>query len=294
MRDYTSLRHRKRSPWTLLLALALCVALSTGVLISRLSHFTNHTPQQYIPLTVSSGTTQVTTSRGQLASVRMPALYAPHPALRLDETQPGELSWISLTELELFCASYENGTGQVTVKSASGDNVVAPGTGHAFTFALLNTGDQGLDYDIEVEAYFAIEGGNEKVPVQIRLFDHNGNYLIGSPEQFEDLSDVNIASGSGSVSAGYMVPYTIEWMWPFEGDDILDTSLGNYFLQTDAEVSFVMEVRTVAELGGEGGLPDTGDRRLVVPVLLLVSSSTAMVLMLIPVRRKREEEPDAQ
>lgn len=295
MNEYSSLRRRKRSIWISVVALALCVALSASMLFSRLSGYSLHHTQHYIPLTVSNGVTQVTPMQRQLSQTPTLTLLSASDQGRvmpMEETKPAqtEEAWLTITELELFCVSYENGEGKVTVQSANGDNIVAPGTSHSFTFSLQNTAEFGLDYDIEIEAYFAIEGGNEKVPVQLRLFDHSGNYLIGSPEEFEDLSDVNVASGEGSVSAGYIVPYTIEWCWPFEGDDIYDTALGSYFIETNAQVSFVMEVRTIAERGGEGGLPNTGDRNLVFPAAALCVSASALVFILIPWKRKREDE----
>lgn len=296
MNDYANLRRKKRSIWSVVMALALCVALSTSVLLSRLSGFSGQQAQQYIPLTVSSGTTRVTTvDKSDLcAPAQANSLFAPRAVVRLDDPQPrqDEKAWLSITDLELFNVSYENGEGKVTVQSASGDKIIAPGTSNSYTFCLKNTGEFGLDYDIEVKAYFAIQGSDVKVPVQIRLSDYAGNYLIGSADAFQDLSSVNAASGSGSVSAGFMVPYTIEWVWPFEGDDVLDTMLGSYFLETGTEVTFVMEVRTVAEEGGEGGVPSTGDHGLMIPTFVLCVSAGALLFMLLPLCRKREDDHD--
>lgn len=297
MNDYASLRKKNSGTFMAVIALALCVALSAAMLFSRLTDYTAYRTQQYIPLTVSNAATKVTTMQRQVA-VSQPSMVtrlsatSQQQAVRLEETKPGptETAWLTITELELFCLSYENGEGKVTVNSSNGDNVVAPGTSHSFTFALQNTSEFGLDYDIEVEAYFEINGGNENVPVEIRLWDYSGNYLIGTPDEFEDLADVNVATGEGSISAGYIAPYVIEWQWPFEGDDVYDTFLGDYFIETEAQVSFVMEIRTIAEKGGEGGLPGTGDRSLVVPVAAMGLSTAALLFMVIPWKRKREDE----
>lgn len=295
MNNYASLRRQKRSIWISVVALALCVAVSAAMLFSRLSDYALYKTQQYIPLTVSNGVTKVSTVQRELShgpSVSLLAAADGPQVIPVEETKPaqGEKAWLTMTELELFCVSYENGEGQVTVQSSNGDKIVAPGTSNSYTFSLQNTADFGLDYDIEIEAYFTIEGGNEKVPVELKLFDHNGNYLIGAPDEYEDLSDVNVATGEGSVSSNYIVPYTIEWRWPFEGDDAYDTFLGGFFIETNTQVSFVMEVRTYAEKGGEGGIPDTGDRGLTVPVAAMVLSTGALVFLLIPWKRKREDE----
>lgn len=296
MRDYASLRKRKNSTFLAVVALTLCVALSAAFLFSRLADYSAWRTQQYIPLTVSNGVTQVTTLQKQ-ARNSGPMVHTLSSVVKLDDTKPAEAQeekvWLTMTELELFKASYENDKGEITVQSANGEDIIAPGTSNSYTFSLQNTGDTGLDYTIEVEAYFAIEGGDQGVPVQLRLSDYNGNYLIGGPNSFEDLSDVNTASGNGSVSAGYIVPYTIEWQWPFEGNDALDTHLGSIMIETGASVSFVMEIRTIAEQGGGGGLPSTGDAdSVLVAGAVLAVSFVSLVFMLIP-KRKREED-DAQ
>lgn len=296
MNDYASLRKKNNGTFVAVVALALCVIMSATIVFSRLAGYSAYQTKQYIPLTVSNAATKVTTMQRQAAVSQAPmaaklSATSQQGVVRLDETKPGptDTAWLTITELELFCASYENGEGKITVNSDSGDNVVAPGTSHSFTFALQNTAEFGLDYDIEVEAYFEIDGGNEAVPVEIRLYDYNGNYLIGSPDGFEDLSDVNMASGSGSISAGYIAPYVIEWQWPFEGDDVYDTFLGDYFLETEVQVSFVMEIRTIAEKGGDGGLPETGDRSLVVPIVAMSLSAPVLLFLVIPGKRKRED-----
>lgn len=301
MNSYSSLRRRSSGILIPVVALALCVVLSASVLLGRLIGYNASVEQQMIPLTVSNGVTQVTTvERGNAHAVGGPKLLrlsAGPAVMPMAETQPqqtqGGTQWLTITELELFKVSYENGEGQVTVQSSNGDKIVAPGTSNSYTFSLQNTSDMGLDYDIEVEAYFTIEGGDQNVPVQLRLWDQNGNYLIGSPDDYEDLSDVNVAEGEGSVSAGYIVPYTIEWQWPFEGDDVFDTSLGSYFVETEAAVSFVMEIRTTAEQGGEGGQPpQTGDIGIGGATVALVASATGLLIIPLIPKRKREETDD--
>lgn len=293
MNDYSSLRKRKNSTFMAVVALTLCVTLSAAFLFSRLVDYSAYRAQQYIPLTVSNGVTQVTTLQKQ-APFSAPMVHKLSAAVPLDETKPdeeGEKTWLTMTELELFKASYENDKGEITVQSANGDDIIAPGTSNSYTFSLQNTSDMGLDYTIEVEAYFAIEGGDQGVPVQLRLSDYNGNYLIGGPNSFEDLSDVNMAHGNGSVTAGYIIPYTLEWQWPFEGNDALDTALGSMMIETGATVTFVMEIRTTAVQGdGGGGLPSTGDTDgMLVAGMVLAGSFVSLVFMLIP-KRKREEE----
>ena len=41
------------------------------------------------------------------------------------------------------------------------------------------------------------------------------------------------------LKKGYVMPYTLSWQWPFEGDDAYDTMLGN--LEEDLTLTIVIE-----------------------------------------------------
>ena len=295
MRQYMHLRRKNRSVFFPVVALAMCVILSAAVLFSRLTDYSNQHIHQYIPLTVSNGVTKVTTRQTQLTRPKRPALTmlaAGAPAVRLNETLPTlqtSTQYLTTTDLEIFRLSYENGAGEITVRSAGEDKVIAPGTANAYTFSLQNTSDMGLDYQIEIDAYLTIDAGEKKLPIQLRICDYEGAYLLGGPDAFVSLSDVTVVSDGGSVSAGHMVPYTIEWQWPFEGDDELDTFLGNSSAE-NGNVSFVIEIRTVAQQGGEGGIPSTGDYGVKFAAVAMGVSAVGLVILVIPWKRKREDE----
>ena len=295
MKQCKTLRQKNNNALFAVIASALCVVLTASLLTSRLINYSPTPNYQYIPLTVSSGSTHVTTmAQAPQQTPRVVLLAetetAPTPPATEEATPPQETTWLSITDLELFRLSYENGEGVITVHSTDGDNVVAPGTSHTFHFALQNTSEFGLDYDIEIEAYFTMDGGDKNIPIDVRLWDYTGNYLIGSAQEFEDLSDINTASGQGSISANYIAPYSIEWQWPFEGNDELDTFLGNYFMKEDAQVSLVIEVRVIAEQGGEGGVPPTGDNsNIMVYAIAMVGSFIGFLVVLLMSQRKREE-----
>ena len=297
MNNYTSLRRRNNGTFLAAVALVLCVAVSAAMLFSRLSGYSAVKTQQYIPLTVSNGATKVTAVQRQVAVRQTASLLSASDAqraVRLDETvtDPGfrvedaDTVWEGQTNVEIFRVSYENGQGEVTVHSAGADKLMAPGTENEYCFTLQNTGDVNLDYTLEIAAWFS--DGENTIPVVVRLQDYAGKYLLGSADGYADVLELNGVKETNSISAGYIAPYTLQWQWPFAGDDEYDTWLGN--LAQDADITLTIAIRTTAEAGGEGGLPDTGDRGLTVPVAALVLSGTALLLLVIPFKRKREDE----
>lgn len=298
MRDYSSLRRKKNSTLFTIVALALCVTVSAALLFSRLTGFSAMDTQQIIPLTESNGITKVKAYQRDSAQAGNPSVRLLSERIVLlenEETEPAtpgfeagdeNTVWEGRTDVEVFRVSYENGEGQVTVNSHNGEKVIAPGTENEYIFTLKNTGNVGLDYTLEMEAYFS--DGEKIIPVVARVVDYEGNYLVGSADSFADVLTLNSVSEAGSLSAGYIAPYTLQWQWPFEGDDEYDTWLGN--MAADEDITLTIVIRTTAEYGGEGGIPETGDSNGVVFAgAVLAVSCVGLVVMLVP-KRKPEED----
>lgn len=254
MNSYRSLRKRNNSRLTAVISLLLCVVLSATVLFSRLVGFVPADTQHYIPLTRSGGTTLV--REGFRSSDGAVSFRAYHPDNhRLLTANPGmkvydeNTVWESVTDIEIFKVSYENGQGHVSVNSTDGKKVIAPGTANTYRFTLENTGNMELEFSMNMKAWFTCQSDPSlKIPVLARVTDYNGNCLAGSRTEMAPVLELNNVSQSGTLHAGFVAPYTLEWEWPFEGDDTFDTYLGNLAVGEDITLTIQINVTsTMAE-----------------------------------------------
>lgn len=311
MNDYASLRQKNTAAWPAVIALALCVALSGSLLFSRLTTFSRRDLGQVIPLTSSTGTTSVTegylddsgnfrpsVSSGIRTSPLLAAQSAGH-LLLTQSTIPGfsvsdsDKVWAGQTDIEIFRASYENGEGKITVQSHDGSHLIAPGTTNSYTFTLHNDYSMGVNYWLTMQAYVSNE--DITIPVNVRLSDSDGNYLLGTADSMVDVMELNsVTDYPGSLTSGYIRSYTLEWEWPFEGNDEFDTMLGNLSDGEDLTLTIVIGTHAEADPKAEGGddHPYTGDNTdLAVLITVLVISAAALILLLIlPLFRKKRED----
>jgi len=169
--------------------------------------------------------------------------------------------WSTNTSVEIFRVSYENGEQRFSVNSLDGDNLIAPGTTNSYTFKVKNTGNVALDYTVEMDAYITPE--DTPIPITGRVLRYDGEWIVGDNDGFADVPALDATEDNSTLGAGRYAYYTLEWTWPFEGDDILDTELGN--LATGIDLVFTVEIRTIAKESvdpyADGGLepPQTGD-----------------------------------
>ena len=166
----------------------------------------------------------------------------------------------NLGEIELFKVEYsdgEDGLGQATVKGVNGEQVVAPGTQIDYDVRLRNNDDTHIDYVLVPEAEFTTE---DPVPIEVRLVDPYGNYLLGGPEEWVPIELLNSIEHRGTVRQGEVVAYGFNWRWQFESggvpEDAYDTYLGNKDGVTvpGVEVSFTTESSASTRLPSTGGI----------------------------------------
>ena len=277
-------------------ALLLSVVLTGSLLFSRLVGYTAADDTRYIPLTQSNGITQVLT--GQPDGTFAAAVDFSHPTL----LSAGPVDWFRVkdrntvwrgrTQVEIFRVSYENGENQITVNSGRGDKIIAPGTENSYTFALENTAQDSVEYALSMKAWFSLDG-SYPIPVEVKVTrDVGRRYLLGSADEYEDVLELNDVRDFGTLKKGYVMPYTLTWQWPFEGDDAYDTLLGNLDEGEELTLTIVIETyASYAPAGTDGGIPKTGDTYAIeLAVTLMVASAAGLMLLLLLARRKGDKD----
>lgn len=308
MNSYASLRKQNKGVLTTVVSLLLCVVLSATMLFSRLTAFAAADTRHYIPLTQSGGITQVltgTVDEDGIFHVADEILYVPgrSPLLAASprpidkhiefDFKDGSASFEGYTGIELFKTSYENGEGKITVNSHNGDKVVAPGTTNTYTLALENTCSENVKFDMEVEVYLTADVSvGSGIPLEAKFYGgKDGKYFVGSETNWADIDALHGVTDSGTLKPGYIMPYTLQWQWPFEEDDAYDTMLGD--LAVDEDIMLTIVINTVASYSptADGGIPKTGDTSHVMFYAgVMVTSAAALLLLLLLSKRKQEEE----
>lgn len=304
MRSYAILRKQNKSRLTVVAILLFCAVLSASFLGSRLMSYVTADSCQYIPLTRSNGTTRVVKGyrdeQGDVqtvaASIQIPLLAVTSPVLNDNpgfEVTDDNTVWQGQTKVEIFRISYDNASGETTVRSQDGTKVLAPGTQNTYNFALKNTGDVSLDYVMKMEAYFS--DSQTPIPVVARVTDYEGNYLVGSTDSMEDVLELNRVEQSGVIASGNVMPYTLQWEWPYEsGDDAYDTMLGN--LAVEEDISLTIVINTTASYNPNpdqpGGVPDTGDTTNVALLFITMVASMAAILILLLLKPRKEQKDE--
>ena len=304
MNNYASLKKQNNSMAFAVIALARCVVLSASVLFERLAGYSTREVYQSIPLTRSGGiTTVLTGQRDDNGDIHFAeaARFVPHAPVVLSYSPFLSGTWFRVTDentvwqgetdIEIFRLSYENGEGNMTVQSSRGDRVIAPGTSNTYKFQLENTGSHAVEYSMSMEAFFT--DGTHTIPVNARVFDKYGQFYAGSETETVDVLELNGVSDSGTLKEGYVMPYTLEWEWPFDGDDRYDTFLGN--LAVEEDISLTIVIHTTASYipdppgGGDGELPKTGDTDILWSMGAMTISGTVLLMMLLLPRRRKKE-----
>ena len=129
--------------------------------------------------------------------------------------------------IELFRIEYSNEKGEVTVQGLNADNVVAPGTSVGYDIRLRNNDDVIIDFLMTPTVEFLTD---DEVPVEFKIMDDYGNYILGSDTEWVDSDGMNQLAHKGSIHPGEVFTYHVRWQWLFEvsdEQDDYDTYLGN-------------------------------------------------------------------
>ena len=167
--------------------------------------------------------------------------------------------WDVNAQVQIFSSKYVNGEMETTVLSQNGDNVIAPGTTSVYEFCMYNNGNVALSYELGLKFNLKIDNklANDKsFPLSIRLKRTDGTYVLGREDKWISLSAGELDSIDGILGASSYEKFTMEILWEFEGNDELDTLLGNTVANTPVDLKF--ETRSYAEAiydtAAEGGV----------------------------------------
>lgn len=129
--------------------------------------------------------------------------------------------------IELFRIEYENESGEITVQGTNGENVVAPGTTVSYDIRLRNNDEVVIDFVMLPTVSFLT---GDAVPVEFKIMDDYGNYILGDADTWASSDDMNGLEHRGSIHPGEVFTYHVSWQWVFEvsdNQDAYDTYLGN-------------------------------------------------------------------
>lgn len=129
--------------------------------------------------------------------------------------------WTELKELNVFANA-----------KFDGKSIIAPGSKGSYTFTVQNISDFPMEYEIGFD-----EENLNGVPLEFRLKDGDG-YLNENWTPATELADIREELANNSKTG-----YTLEWQWNYDGDDELDTAIGN----NSAEIPYILKMSYTAE-----------------------------------------------
>ena len=236
----------------------------------------------------TSGSAQNASSGGHTGTA---VTYVPNPGFTVGEGTGS-------TKITLFRSAYTNEAGDQVAASSLGDKVVAPGTVNSHKVHIRNTGNCALDYTLKISDLFPNAPQDRTVPLEVRICDYRGTYIVGSADTWVPLQEMKNAEHSGVVGSGSYVYYTVEWRWPYEtgsDENLYDTMLGNVntsFVECGIELTASAEESADPYAVGGISIPNTGDTAKLTlwTGSFVISFFLIVLLLLLAPRRKREED----
>ena len=171
------------------------------------------------------------------------------PSVDIEDSNEGGGKWKSGKNVDMFKAQYENGEGTPTVVSQDGTKLIAPGTKTTYRFTMNNDGNMAVDYFTDLD--FVLKIGNETVtdyqfPLQVRLLNDRGEYLIGNENTYEQVAKASLDQYRSILGAKSFETFELQLIWLFEGgNDELDTMYGD--LSAEKGVTLTLTINTTAE-----------------------------------------------
>lgn len=208
------------------------------------------------------------------------------------DVEDDEQVWMAVSNIDLFDKSYTNSDGMLTVDSSNSENVIAPGTEKSYTFWIKNTGEVKMNYTVKLDCFFELEG--YEIPVELRLKDANGTYILGDENTWVK-SARDIVTYQNEVLVNRYHSYTLDWRWAYEGNDEFDTLLGDYL--ENEKTKYNATILVLSEPGEKitdkhwvWDIIDTATTETASIYLLGMVGSLALLLILLLLRRKKDDE----
>lgn len=201
-------------------------------------------------------------------------------------------------EIQVFYAEYGK-DGEITVKSAFGDKLVAPGTENQYDIYVRNIGKVPISYVLEAESRITVDLNGEQIeiPIEASFYTPRNSYLLGGEESLENLGKLDGVKDSSGLSPQRQAKYTLCWSWPFDGDDEFDTMLGNLAAEgEELTVKVAFNVTSAYDPNAGGGSPMTGDSSNIGlwGALFVISTFTLIILSFLRKRENDEEKSETR
>ena len=193
--------------------------------------------------------------------------------------------------LDVFAIEYENESGEITVKGAEGQKVIAPGTDIEYTLRIRNKDNVALDYSFTPVLEHTSE---HKLPIVVRLLSPNDDYLIGNETTWVKIDELGDKEFSGTILKDESLEYVFQWKWPYEsGDDAYDSFLGSNAESGDVglDVSFTVHAEANTSAVANGGIFASPAGRFIVILIIAILLAIAITLLLIYIIKKYREKP---
>ena len=192
------------------------------------------------------------------------------------------------TDVHIFSVHYQGADGETVIHSNNGDKVVAPGAQSSYVIRLRNADEYAIDYALEPKVVFSTR---HQIPLQVRMYDAQGKYLLGSESEWATLQDLRTLTHTGTLEKAEAAEFVFEWMWPYEsGNDEHDTMLGNQDKDIGLEVSFAFHSvanTTLEDNGGWDGHPDHGKN--IVLAFIALALLIGLIILIVYIIKKRKE-----
>lgn len=293
---------KKKKPWLsfIVITLALLVAVSFVAISHLLIKSGKEIPSASIDISVSDNDGNNDSDNDKTESTVSESVKPEpeEPKPEPEESKPeveliGGKGEVYHKEIQVFYAEYDN-DGEITVKAADGDRVVAPGTQNQYDLYVRNVGDVPISYILEAQSFLTVnvDGEEVQIPVDASFSTPKNNYILGDDNNLEHLSGLDGAKDNYGLSPEHQAKYTLTWGWPFNGDDEFDTLLGNLAAEgEELTVKVAFNVTAAYDPNAGGGSPITGDSSNIgLWVALFVISTFTLIILLFLRKRENDEE----